>query len=255
VLHDPGIGAPGTHVDPIAVANFCAKPDYQRQPPGLGGYHVILDGTTVVTCAPDSAQVNGASGANADGLHLCFCDYSDQALQAAAAIVRKWCDTYALPKVRLTPAQFNARQPGIISHADVEIAIGATSPHVDPRDFPWATFVGYVNTSPTPPDTNEDESEGRVFYHPNQASNNLRPVAVAVLNGALFAFNAKANPFKQGALKPFANSHIVDLGLAPGETCIGLTDRDVTSGALRDDGLDLITNLNGAGARHVLQWA
>lgn len=147
VLHDPGQPELNGVPEPVSaagVATFNSKPQELRSPPGVGGYHVVQDAVNTVRCAPDDNRVNGAAGANDDGLHLCFADYSSPALVAGAAVVAGWCAKYGIPTKRIGPQEFNAGQAGIVSHADVEIAIRAQSPHTDPRSFPWETFMRYV---------------------------------------------------------------------------------------------------------------
>lgn len=94
-----------------------------------------------------------------------------------------------------------------------------------------------------------------MFYKPGQPATATRPVTVKVINGALFAFNATANPFKQGRLIPFGKSHVVDLGLVAGETVQGLSDKGTDNKPLTDRLLAGTLLPNGELARHDLLWA
>lgn len=157
VIHDPGQptsrGVP-VAVSAVGVAHFNATPPDQRHPPGVGGYHVTQDRTVTVVEAIDANRVNGAAQANEDGLHLCFADYDPASLAAGAAKCREWGATHGIPLVRRTAADWD--QPGIIGHADIEIAIHATSPHTDPRGFPWNDFMALLAPAPSTPSGDND---------------------------------------------------------------------------------------------------
>ena len=69
---------------------------------------------------------------------------TDATLRRIAPIVRRVCDRYGLPIRHVGAAELRSGARGICGHADVTLAWGQGS-HTDPgADFPWATFISYV---------------------------------------------------------------------------------------------------------------
>jgi len=170
---------------------------------------------------------SGASAHLFVGLNLCVAEWNNTPHLAPGSVATQ----YASP---------------VTDHAlDVDISVVTDGvPLLD---------TGAPPAMPTNVFSTEDE---RVYYKPGQPDrDDWRPVAVQVINGALFVFNATANPFHEGTLEPFGGAHVLDVGLVAGERFTGLSDRS-PSGAVIPDGLDALSILpDGEGARHALHWA
>lgn len=140
-----------------ALANYLRTQD--------AGYHEIIDNRTYVQCARPDQKVEGASGMNWAGYHVCLIGnlqtpqqwsdpYSTSELTLAALRVASRCHDFGLPPIHLNDTQVadpNAR--GICDHWAVNRAIvipaNAHGDHsMGPGDhtdvgagFPWPTFM------------------------------------------------------------------------------------------------------------------
>lgn len=130
-----------------------------------GGYHAICDDQHTVTAAADNVVVWGAGGMNDRGLHVCMIGFADQtplqwtdpysngAVEQAAQWVAQKCRQYAIPVVRLSPAQVATDGvKGICGHVDVSAVFAASQGHYDPGpNFPWTPFLARVAAIISPP--------------------------------------------------------------------------------------------------------
>ena len=139
---------PDAHAGAVSVAKYC-----QTQ---TGGYHEIVDDVQYVTTARDNEVVNGASGANEDGFHICMigdatqtdaqwhdafsvCTWTRAAARAHAA-----CARLGVPMRLLSSAEVAAGHAGICGHVNVSEAYRKSN-HTDPGPhFPWGDFMGQV---------------------------------------------------------------------------------------------------------------
>jgi len=127
---------------------------------------------------------------------------------------------------------------------------------------PWGTrHITLIGAAPVPTPTpkpvpvHRNAEEHIVFYLPGQSATTWRPIGVSCLNGTIFVWNATANPFKEGKLTPFGDAHVLtDLGLASGETIVGVSDRTPTGTQCPPAApIEFTTNLHGSGQpRHIL---
>jgi hypothetical protein len=66
-------------------------------------------------------------------------------LRHTANWAREVCDTYGIPKVKVSSSSVRNGAKGICGHADTSAAFGETN-HVDPgSNFPWDVFIDLVN--------------------------------------------------------------------------------------------------------------
>jgi hypothetical protein len=110
---------------------------------------LCIDNDSIVRSVDDGDVAWAAPGANSDGLQLELAGYANQGkegwldvysravIENAAKATAQYCVKYGLPVKHLTPAQINAGEKGIVSHADVN-ATYHKSTHTDPGPtFPW----------------------------------------------------------------------------------------------------------------------
>lgn len=151
------------HTDQIAeirqnaqdVANAFARTDKEVSA------HYIVDADTIVQCVrEEDIAWHAAPNARSIGIeHAGFAeqtpeqwadDYSIAMLQRSAALVRRTCERWSIPMVRLSAADLVAGRRGICGHADVNEAWHEGN-HTDPGiSFPWQFFLGLVLTPPAP---------------------------------------------------------------------------------------------------------
>lgn len=124
-------------------------------------YHLICDDNSTVRYVPDDQAAWSALAANRRSLNLCFTGWAhwsrdewmahESMLRRGAAEVARWCATYHLPSIKLTPAQVGADQHGVCGHGDWSTGKNNGN-HTDPgAAFPWATFMAMVTGAPAPP--------------------------------------------------------------------------------------------------------
>lgn len=95
-------------------------------------------------------------------------------LRNSAAWTRDVCDTYGIPKVKLSGQQVAAGAKGICGHADTSYAFGETD-HTDPGpNFPWDVFINLVN--------GEDVEWTDTFPELDAAMNEVPSKQVQVIN-------------------------------------------------------------------------
>lgn len=122
--------------------------------------HFFVDATSIYQCVPLADVAHGCFfHGNAISVQFELCGLSDHLTDAvirnAARYVRRVCDKYAIPIVKLSPAQvrdayYSSTPPkGICGHADVTLAFPEDNgTHTDPgSSFPWSTFLGYVKNA------------------------------------------------------------------------------------------------------------
>ena len=139
---------PDTHAGAVSVAKYIQTTS--------GGYHEIVDDVQYVTTAHDDEVVNGASGANADGFHICMIGdalqtnaqwhdaFSVCTWTRAAQRAHEACARLGVPTVLLSAADVAAGKAGICGHVHVSDAY-KLSTHYDPGpNFPWAEFMAQV---------------------------------------------------------------------------------------------------------------
>ena len=139
------------------VARYCQRPASERDG-SKGGYHAISDNIETVRGGLDEWVVNGAAGANRDGLHVCLVGSADQSsaqwadrfssasIDNAARYVAGWCVRYKIPASRLAAVDIRNDQRGVCGHRDVSLAYGQ-SDHYDPGPhFPWDLFLRRVRS-------------------------------------------------------------------------------------------------------------
>lgn len=133
------------------------------------------------------------------------------------------------------------------------VALGRTWDYA--ADIPGVITAAGIPTPTRIPRGITEELE--VLYLPGQDAGEFRPIGISAINGTLFVWNAKRNPFKEGALKPWPNAHVLELPLAPQEDILGITDRTPTGAQCPASApVEVLTNLPGGGqARHVLHAA
>lgn len=69
---------------------------------------------------------------------------TDATMRRVAPIVKRVCDRYGIPIVKLSPADLRAGARGICGHGDVTLAWGEGT-HTDPgASFPWDMFLSYI---------------------------------------------------------------------------------------------------------------
>jgi N-acetyl-anhydromuramyl-L-alanine amidase AmpD len=119
--------------------------------------HYCVDADSVVQCVRDQDVAWHAPGANHNGIGIEHAgtarqtsadwsdDYSSRMLALSARLTAELCRKYAIPAVRLGPAQLRAGKRGVTGHIDCTRAFGVGS-HWDPGpNFPWARFVDAVH--------------------------------------------------------------------------------------------------------------
>ena len=121
--------------------------------------HYSVDSNSVVQSVRDRDVAWHAPGANHNGIGIEHAGYAKQSRQEwldpyslaelviSAHLVRKLCDRYAIPIVRLSAADLTAKKRGITGHADVTKAFpGPGRTHWDPGpNFPWDKYIQLVD--------------------------------------------------------------------------------------------------------------
>lgn len=140
-----------------SIARFFATEDNQTSA------HYVVDPGEVIQCVYDhTIAYHCGHNANSIGVEMCdpvdgpaerWADEPHQEMLARTAdLVRDLCDSYGIPKVKLTPAQLRAGQKGIVGHADVRDAWPRSTTHYDPGPaFPWGQFIALVRSGAPAP--------------------------------------------------------------------------------------------------------
>lgn len=124
-----------------------------------GSAQAVADGVEGFTCVPDDAVCAGAPPLNQEGLHIeqpGRTDWSrdewlrhDTQLRRVAYHVAGWCRTYRIPIFLAKTAdllRLGEKGKFITAHGWVSEAFHQST-HTDPLpNFPWDTFMGYVQT-------------------------------------------------------------------------------------------------------------
>jgi hypothetical protein len=134
------------------LCNFMTQPG--DRPSTSGGkfgasYHYVTDTDRVIPAAPDNVVAYAAAGANNDGLHVCipgkagqiraeWLDVTSRAyIGQLADVMRDKGKEFAIPMIRLNPAEIIAGRTGYCGHVDISRAYHK-SDHTDPGvAFPW----------------------------------------------------------------------------------------------------------------------
>lgn len=145
-----------------SVAHYCQL-DRSQRGGSVGGYHELVDDHEVIIGGHDGDIVNGASGANQDGYHICIIGaaeqtaaqwadpYSTAAWNLAAQRAQEACKRFGLPLTQLVTQQVKDGLKGICGHVNVSQAYGLST-HTDPGpNFPWTQFMAAVHPGPVPP--------------------------------------------------------------------------------------------------------
>lgn len=131
--------------------------DVKRAPQSSA--HVCVDTNSSVQIVDNGDIAWAAPGANNDGLHMELAGQASQSnaewsdtyslgvLNEAAKVAAKWCKTYGIPAVLLTPAQVaDGKTKGICGHLTVTKAFPNLGSHTDPGvGFPWTLFLSKIN--------------------------------------------------------------------------------------------------------------
>jgi len=134
------------------VANWWAGP---TSPKSSAQY--VVDPGEVIQCVGDHT-VAYHCGFNTGSIAVEFCDEqtgpasrwqdadSKAILRRGARLVAELCLAYGISPERPSIADLKRKGPhGIYGHNDSRLAFGHTT-HTDPREFPWAQFLGLVRT-------------------------------------------------------------------------------------------------------------
>ncbi len=139
---------------------------FQNQSAG-GSAHYIVDPGEIVQCVAEAAIAwHAPPNRNSIGIELCdpmadsggrelaasrWADADHEAmLRLAAAATAEMCAKYAIPMVRLSPADLLAGKRGVCAHADVATAWRQTDHWDVGAGFPWDRFMSYVTAGATP---------------------------------------------------------------------------------------------------------
>ena len=121
--------------------------------------HYCVDPINVIQCVRDADVAWHCPGANRLGIGIEHAGYSEGPsatdwltdshaqgmLPLAAQIAAQICHKWSIPIVRLTPAQIQAGEHGIIGHADATIAFATPGGHTDPGPtWPWDQYLRAV---------------------------------------------------------------------------------------------------------------
>lgn len=111
--------------------------------PGVSS-HYVCDDTTTIQCVDDDDTAFTAPNANADGLHIEQCGYSEWSTtewlsgpparmleEQVAPLVARLAARHGIPLRWLTPAQVAAGEAGLCQHIDVTNAYPGTGSHWD----------------------------------------------------------------------------------------------------------------------------
>lgn len=155
-------------VGPDTGAEAVARFIQHRDDPG--SYHELCDSDSYVQLVRWSCEAfHDATGTNPHSMGLSFaCSYLDwrvmssarraafveRGAQRAAAYAR-WCRSehgIAIPARRVSAAQARNREPGFVSHAELDPA-RRKDPGNAARQFPWTLFLARFATLMAPPPT------------------------------------------------------------------------------------------------------
>lgn len=144
------------------VANFFKNIPADAPPDDRVSSHYVVDNNSVVGCVEEEDIANHAFGDNPEsiGIELAgkagqtreqWADpYSTAQLALAAKLVADICKRRGIPVRRLTNAQLQARERGIVSHKQVSDLFGQGI-RTDPGpNFPWGKFLDAVKANLTP---------------------------------------------------------------------------------------------------------
>jgi N-acetyl-anhydromuramyl-L-alanine amidase AmpD len=156
--------------------------DYFQTTATQASSHYTIDNNSIVECVAVEDVAWCAPGANAIGIHLEHAgfarqtsgewldDYGRQMLARSAALTSWLCDTYRVPKRRLTVAEIKAGKPGIVGHGDLTAAKVGGNTHTDPGpNFPWTYYIGLVNTQQEDDDMFTDDDRALLKQTLNKA--------------------------------------------------------------------------------------
>lgn len=139
-----------------AVAAFFSRDSTQTSA------HYVVDNNSVVGCVEEENIAFHALGDNDQSIGIELAgrarqtkaewadDYSKAELALAAKLVADICKRRGIPVRRLTNAQLQARERGIVSHKQVSDLFGQGI-RTDPGpNFPWGKFLDAVKANLTP---------------------------------------------------------------------------------------------------------
>lgn len=145
VIHD--MEAPETHDTAENIGHYFQHPDKPSSA------HVGVDDNGIVQYVKDNNEAYAAPPRNPDAIHVELAGYGRQTramwldpygiamLAHGSDAVAQYCLKYAVPIVKLGPADLKAGQRGICGHYAVSLAYGK-SDHTDPGvGFPWDYFL------------------------------------------------------------------------------------------------------------------
>jgi hypothetical protein len=143
---------------------------YAETRPDQTSAHFYSDGVDVIQALDTSHIAYGCypSGNNRSvQFELCGISnqLSDATLRRIASTVSRVCKDYGLPIRKISPTDLVNGVKGICGHIDVTNA-WHEGDHTDPgNNFPWSTFIGYVEAAanPGPPPTVVEEDDMFAF--------------------------------------------------------------------------------------------
>lgn len=142
VIHDTG--------NPTSTKEGEAAYARTRPVKGATSAHAYVDNGGVLGSLRLDRQAWAAyTYANANGIHIEMCLRGDRTRtrQITAALVRQLALMTGIPMVKISPVQVAAGWRGVCGHRDITIGLGVGD-HTDPgADFPWSTFMTWVNQS------------------------------------------------------------------------------------------------------------
>lgn len=163
VLHDMEAPEKGDTAENVArwFANQPNKTEADRKKGSSA--HYCCDNDSTVQCVRDQDIAWHAPGANAQGIGIELAGYAKQGRTdwldgyskqmldtQAIPLVARLCHTYAIPPVKLSPADVAAGKRGICGHVDVTRAFPGKGSHVDPgTGFPWDYVLSGVKAALT----------------------------------------------------------------------------------------------------------
>jgi len=149
----------GPCLDGRAMAGALAHQRGERK----ASAHYFVDPSNIVQCVHESDVAWHCPGANRRGIGIEHCasglgeivpctDWdspeAQSMLQLSAGLVVEVARRWAIPLVRLTPADILAHKRGIFGHEDATKAFTTVGGHRDPgKNFPWQTYLSYIATA------------------------------------------------------------------------------------------------------------
>lgn len=152
VMHSAEVWEKPSSAEAVAAYFLNPKPDASA--------HYVVDCDSIVQCVKTEHQAAHCNAGNARSIGIEQAGYAKQTraewldeygmrlLTLAGRLVARDAKKWAIPLVKLTPADIQAGRRGICGHKDINDALGSKTGHWDPGPgYPWDVLLGIAKAA------------------------------------------------------------------------------------------------------------